>query len=346
MKIAIATDAWYPQINGVVRSLAKTAEALTSLGHTVRLFTPEGFKTIPCPGYASIRLALRPYKRLAALLEEFAPHTIHIATEGPMGLAARRYCVNRDVPFTTSYHTQFPEYVRLRAPVPLGVSYSYLRWFHGAAVRTFVPTASQRERLAARGFGHLEIWPRGVDVNLFRPGDKSFLDAPRPIFMYVGRTAVEKNINAFLEMDLPGSYYVIGDGPELPALRKKYPRVIFTGFKHGQELAHHLAAADVFVFPSRTDTFGLVLLEAMACGVPVAAYPVTGPRDVVIHGETGILDDDLARAAQAALRLDGQRCREYALQCSWERASQRFLELLHVNTPPPHAAPAAVSPFD
>ncbi|MCP9439316.1 MAG: glycosyltransferase family 1 protein [Nitrospira sp.] len=328
MRIAIATDAWLPQVNGVVRTLGHTVDHLRASGHEVRLITPADFRTYPCPTYPSIRLALFPKPGVKRTLKEFRPHAIHIATEGPIGHAARALCRNLSLPFTTSYHTQFPEYIRARCPVPVRWSYAYLRRFHSRAVRTMIATESMRSLLRERGFKNLEIWARGVDSELFQPGPKSLLSDPRPISMYMGRVAVEKNIEAFLQLDLPGSKYVVGDGPDLELLRRRYPDVRFTGPKSGQELAAYLAAADVFVFPSLTDTFGLVLLEAMACGVPVAAYPVPGPIDVVQPGKTGMLDNDLRRAVLGALTLDPADCVAYARRQSWRHCTERFLSLL------------------
>lgn len=328
MKIAIVTDAWHPQINGVVTTLGKTGECLSEMGHDVMYVTPQDFRTIPCPTYPSIKLAINPVGKLGRTLDKFGPDAVHIATEGPLGWSARRYCKKRGLAFTTSFHTQFPQYVKLRAPIPLSWSYAVLRGFHGDAVRTMVPTPSLRNELHEWSFDNVVIWSRGVDTEVFKPADKAFLDAPRPISMYVGRVAVEKNVEGFLSLDIPGTKYVVGDGPDLEKLQRKYPAVRFTGVKRGMELAAHVAAADVFVFPSRTDTFGLVMLEAMACGVPVAAFPVTGPVDVVRHGETGILDEDLAVAIRGALRLDGRACREHALQRTWRVATERFASYL------------------
>lgn len=328
MKIAIATDAWAPQVNGVVRTYENTCKALQDKGHELLLLTPQDYKTIPCPSYPSIRLALRPGPRLTRNLDAFEPEAIHIATEGPIGHAARRYCRQRQLPFTTSFHTQFPEYMRMRAPIPLGWTYAYMRRFHAAAERTLVPTPSQRQRLLDRGFRNVEVWSRGVDTDLFKPGDKDFLDYPRPIFLYMGRVAIEKNIEAFLRQDLPGSKVVVGDGPDLARLKQQYPEVKFSGYKFGEELAQHIAAADVFVFPSLTDTYGLVMLEAMACGVPVAAFPITGPIDVVRQGETGILDQDLRTAALAALELEPKACIDYARAHSWQRCTETFVSYL------------------
>ena len=324
MRVAIITDAWHPQINGVVTTLGNTSETLAAMGHEVRLVTPEYFRTVPCPTYPSIRLAVNPGGKMQRMLDAFAPHAVHIATEGPLGWAARRYCNKRGLAFTTAYHTQFPEYVRMRAPIPKRWSYAVLRHFHSAAARTMVPTPAMRDELLQQGFRNVVIWTRGVDTNVFCPTDKRFLDAPRPISVYAGRVAVEKNIEAFLALDLPGSKYVVGDGPDLEKLRRKYPAVHFTGFKTHVELAAYLAAADVFVFPSRTDTFGIVMLEAMACGLPVAAFPVTGPVDVVRNGETGVLDEDLGKAVRAALALDGRVCRDYAIANSWQQATECF----------------------
>ena len=328
MRIAVATDAWLPQINGVVRTLGHTAAHLKDLGHDTLFLTPLDFKTYPCPTYPSIRLARFPKAGVTRRLEEFQPQAIHIATEGPIGHAVRSFCLSRALPFTTSYHTQFPEYIRARLPIPISWSYAYLRRYHGRAVRTMIATQSMRRMLRDRGFKNLEIWARGVDPEAFQPGPKSFLSARRPVSMYMGRVAVEKNIEAFLTLDLPGTKYVVGDGPDLEPLRRRYPDVTFTGQKTGQELTAHIAAADVFVFPSLTDTFGLVLLEAMACGVPVAAFPVTGPIDVVLEGKTGVLDSDLRRAVLGALKLDPADCVAYARQHSWRNWTERFVALL------------------
>jgi glycosyltransferase involved in cell wall biosynthesis len=332
VKIAIATDAWEPQINGVVMTLKKTAEALAADGHEIRFVTPDQFPSVALPGYTSIRIALRAQHGVDGFLDDFKPDAIHIATEGPLGLAARRYCVRRGMRFTTAYHTQFPMYLRMRAPVPMGLTYAYLRWFHAPAELTLVPTESMRRDLAAHGFRHVVLWGRGVDSDLFRPRprDKGFLAAPRPIFMYAGRIAVEKNIEAFLALDLPGTKYVVGEGPYLKTLRQEFPDARYAELEDREEFAKYVAAADVFVFPSRSDTFGLVLLEAMASGVPVAAYPVTGPADVIESGITGVLDEDLCAAALAAAKLDGRACRAFALGHTWRAAARQFLQ--HVET--------------
>jgi glycosyltransferase involved in cell wall biosynthesis len=325
VKIAIVTDAWRPQTNGVVQTLSTTAQTLRTGGHDVLVIEPSQFRTFPCPTYPEIRLAWLPYRKLAQLLGDFAPDCIHIATEATLGMAARSWCLRNRFAFTTSYHTQFPEYVRARAPIPLALSYAHLRRFHSAAARTMVATPTLQRQLETRGFRNIARWTRGVDVELFKPSGKGFLDLPRPIFVYVGRVAVEKNIEAFLDLDLPGTKLVIGDGPERRSLQAEFPTARFVGYKFGAELAAHVAAADVFVFPSRTDTFGLVLLEALACGVPVAAYPVTGPIDVIENGTTGVLDEDLRAAALAALKLDPAKCRAFALKHTWEAATRQFV---------------------
>jgi glycosyltransferase involved in cell wall biosynthesis len=328
LRIAIVTDAWRPQVNGVVTTLGYIGRELTALGHTVHYVTPIRFRTVACPTYPSIRLAMFPSAGVTRQLDEIAPNAIHIATEGPLGHAARRYCLTHGLPFTTSFHTQFPEYLRARAPIPLAMSYAYMRRFHAPAVRTLVATRTVKSRLEARGFRNLAQWSRGVDTALFRPRGKSAIGAARPISLYAGRVAVEKNIEAFLGLDLPGTKVVIGNGPDLPRLRSRHPEVLFTGQKLGVDLAEHVAAADVFVFPSRTDTFGLVMLEAMASGVPVAAYPVPGPIDVVNPGVTGILDADLRDAALRALALDPVACTRYAAGFSWRACAETFLAYL------------------
>jgi glycosyltransferase involved in cell wall biosynthesis len=324
MRIMIVTDAWLPQTNGVVSTLAQTAVWLGRFGHDVRIVNPRDFRSIACPTYPEIRLSLLPYKQVKRGILAFSPQALHIATEGPLGLAARRFCLRHGMRFTTSYHTQFPQYLRARFPIPLWASYRALRWFHGAAARCMVSTASVRLDLAAHGFDRLAAWRRGVDTGLFKPYPKEFLTLPRPIAAYVGRVAVEKNIEAFLKMAWSGSKIVIGDGPERAKLQKQYPRITFAGYRFGEDLATHLAAADIMVFPSRTDTFGLVNLEAMACGVPVAAYPVTGPIDVIEDGITGALDPDLAAAARRALDIDPKACRERALKSGWDVCSREF----------------------
>jgi glycosyltransferase involved in cell wall biosynthesis len=288
------------------------------------MITPRDFRSIACPTYPEIRLSLLPYKQVERSILAFSPQALHIATEGPLGLSARRFCLRHGMRFTTSYHTQFPQYLRARFPVPLALSYRALRWFHGAAVRCMVSTASVRTDLQSHGFRNLASWRRGVDTETFKPYAKDFLRLPRPIAAYVGRVSVEKNVDAFLKMEWPGSKIVIGDGPLRTQLEQQFMQTTFVGYRFGEDLAKHLAAADVMVFPSRTDTFGLVNLEAMACGVPVAAYPVSGPIDVIEDGVTGALDVDLAVAARRALEMDPAACRERALHSGWDVCSREF----------------------
>ncbi len=341
MKICIATDAWHPQINGVVTTLTRTTATLRSWGHEVQVFSPDRFATLPCPTYPQIRLSMVTGSTIGRMIHEFAPEAVHIATEGPVGWAARRACRNLGLQFTTSYHTRFPEYVRMRAPVPMAVSYALIRFFHRPAVRTMVaPTII--EELATKKFPHLTPWSRGVDTNLFRPRREHPSQTHAPLFVYMGRVAPEKNLPSFLDLDLPGTKWVIGDGPILEKLQTLYPDVHFLGPKHGEDLATHLAQGDVMVFPSLTDTFGVVLLEANACGVPVAAYPVTGPKYLVREGINGCLDTDLRAAVLRALSLSRDACREFAGQYSWETCTRQFLNNLAVNhQPKKHPAPAA-----
>ncbi len=327
MRLALVTDAWAPQINGVVRSLTRVVEELSALGHEVMVVAPDRFRTLPCPGYAEIPLAVAPGRKLRRLLDDFAPEAVHIATEGPLGWAARAHCRRRGWPFTTSFHTRFPEYVEARTRIPARHGYALLRRFHAPAARTMVTTQTLRQELTGYGFRNLVLWSRGVDTELFRPRPKDALDdleLKRPIFLYVGRVAVEKNIGAFLDLDLDGSKVVVGGGPSLNTLRARYPDAHFTGAKVGEDLARHYAAADVFVFPSKTDTFGLVQLEALACGVPVAAFPVPGPRDVIADQPVGVLDEDLRAAATRALEIPSERCRAFALRFSWANCARQF----------------------
>ncbi len=329
MRILIVSDAWEPQVNGVVRTLRTTRDTLNSQGHEAEIVGPDRFRSVPCPTYPEIRLALGARRRLPTMIDAYAPDAIHIATEGPLGWAARRYCLARGLEFTTSFHTMFPQYLHLRTGIPVSWTFAMLRRFHGPASAVMVATDSVERELKDRGFVNLVRWTRGVDVDLFHPRDKDFLDGPRPILLYTGRVAVEKNIEAFLSLPNPGAKYVVGDGPQLPALQSKYPAARFVGAKHGEELARHYAAADVFVFPSRTDTFGLVMLEALACGVPVAAYPVTGPVDVLDGSGAGALDEDLSKAVEAAVEIPPETCRAYGLKYAWPLSVQQFLSHLH-----------------
>jgi len=329
MRIAILTDAWYPQVNGVVRTLNKTIEILEANGHEVLCINPQLFKTLPMPTYPDIRLAILPWRGVKKRLDAFKPEAVHLATEGSIGWAGRRYCLKHKVPYTTAYHTRFPEYVRLRAPIPLAWSYAFVRRFHSGAIRTMVATQSMHDSLAEHGFKNLVRWSRGVDLQRFHPRQADvFDDLPRPVMLHLGRVAVEKNIEAFLALDLPGSKVVIGDGPARKDLQARYPDAHFLGYKENGDLARHLAAADVLVFPSRTDTFGLVMLEAMASGVPVAAYPVEGPVDVIENGVNGWVDEDLHKAVSQALRVDRAACRAHAEQYSWEACTDQFLDNL------------------
>ncbi len=324
MRILIATDAFHPQVNGVVRTYERLAENVERLGASLTFLTPSHFRSIPCPTYPQIQLALPDFARARSLIAAAAPDAIHIATEGPVGWMTRAHCLRAGVPFTTSFHTRFAEYVSSRSLVPESWIYGLQRRFHNAGAGTMVATQSLAADLSQRGFRKLLPWTRGVDTNLFRPRSvRRFGD--EPVFLYVGRVAIEKNIEAFLALDLPGRKVVVGDGPLLAVLERKYPAVIFTGVAEGEALAESYASADVFVFPSRTDTFGMVVLEAMASGVPVAAFPVTGPRDLVAQGVSGVLDEDLGAAAMAALSLDRAQVREAALAFSWDAAARMFL---------------------
>jgi len=332
MRILVVSDAWYPQVNGVVRTVATVATELEALGHTVLVVGPDRFRTIPCPTYPDIRLALFPRRRLDRIVADFRPDALHIATEGPLGFSARAFAIRHGWQFTTSFHTKFAEYLKARTGIPLGITYAMLRRFHNAGAGTMAATASLCRELVARGFTQVRAWSRGVDLAQFNPEPRAEYDFPRPIFAYVGRVAVEKNIGAFLDLDLPGSKIVVGDGPQLAELKKHYPAVHFLGAKFGADLAAAYAGADVKVFPSRTDTFGLVLLESLACGTPVAAFPVTGPLDVLTE-EVGSLNEDLRAACLAALTRDRPTCRAYAERFSWRACTELFIEHLVVTHP-------------
>jgi glycosyltransferase involved in cell wall biosynthesis len=325
MRILVATDAWHPQVNGVVRTLAMMAEAAKALGADVSLLTPQSFRTVAMPSYPDLRLALPTPAKIARLIEAARPNSIHIATEGPIGLLVRRYCRQHGLPFTTSFHTRFPEYISARLPVRESWIWAALRRFHGASQAVMAATPALASELRARGFRNVVLWPRGVDAGLFHPRPAD-LGLPRPVFMCVGRVAVEKNLEAFLDLDLPGTKVIVGDGPARAALARKYPDAVFLGARQGEELAQAYAAADVFVFPSRTDTFGLVLLEALASGVPVAAFPVTGPRDVIGTAPVGVLNEDLRAACLAALTISPQACLEFAARHTWEASARVFVE--------------------
>jgi glycosyltransferase involved in cell wall biosynthesis len=325
MKILIATDAWHPQVNGVVRTLTSLSRSAAALGADITFLTPEGFPSVPLPTYPGLRIALPTRGEISRRIEQAAPDAIHIATEGPIGWMVRAYCRRRKLAFTTSYTTRFPEYVAVRTGLPLSIGYAVMRHFHAASSTVMVATDSLRQELAARGFRKLGFWTRGVDTELFNPHSPAVLDVPRPIFMTMGRVAVEKNIEAFLSLDLPGSKVVVGDGPQKTQLERQYPDTIFLGEKKGADLTAHLAAADVFVFPSLTDTFGVVQLEALACGTPVAAFPVTGPKDVISDHPIGALDTDLGAACLRALNMSREACRNFALARSWENSARQFI---------------------
>jgi len=332
----IVSDAWYPQINGVVRTLSTLATELEGLGHRVEVIGPERFQTVALPTYSSIRVALWPGRSLSSMIEQFQPDALHIATEGPLGLAARRWAVRRGYAFTTAFHTRFPEYLQARTGLPLGVSYAWLRRFHNAGRGMMVAAGTLRQELSGRGFRTVRPWTRGVDLRRFQPIPAPALQFPGPVFLYVGRVAVEKNIGAFLSLDLPGTKVVVGDGPQREALQLAHPDAVFLGERTGEGLARVYAAADVFVFPSLTDTFGLVLLESLASGTPIAAHPVTGPIDILAGAAPGVgaLDHDLRAAAMRALSGDRRACRAHAERFSWRKCADLFLSNLAVTRRP------------
>jgi glycosyltransferase involved in cell wall biosynthesis len=325
MRVLVATDAWHPQVNGVVRTLAMMAEAAKSLGVEVSFLTPESFRTFALPSYRDLRVALPYQAKISRLIAAARPDSIHIATEGPIGLLVRRYCRKHGLPFTTSFHTRFPEYISARLPIPESWIWAALRWFHAPSQAVMAATPALATELRIRGFRNVVLWPRGVDASLFHPRVVD-LGLPRPVFLCVGRVAVEKNLEAFLDLDLPGSKVIVGDGPARASLARKYPQAVFLGSRQGEALAEAYAGADVFVFPSKTDTFGLVLLEALASGVPVAAFPVTGPRDVIGTAPVGALNDDLRLACLAALQISPQACLEFASGYTWEASARAFIE--------------------
>jgi glycosyltransferase involved in cell wall biosynthesis len=330
MKVITVTDAWHPQVNGVVRTIEATNRELERAGHSTEVITPLAFLSMPCPGYKEIRLSLWPSRRLAGLLDqalEASDAAIHIATEGPLGHAARHYCLARGLAFTTAYHTRFPQYLKAMFGIPERYTYRFLRYFHGPAAAVMAPTPTVERELRDHGHSNVALWTRGVDLDVFVARKPLFDDARHPIFLYVGRVSVEKNIQAFLALDLPGTKVVAGIGPELEALRRRFPEVRFVGVLDPEPLAQLYSTADVFVFPSRTDTFGLVMLEALACGTPVAAFPVQGPIDVVGGSAVAVLDEDLRKAALHALRIDRGQCRDYAERFSWRAATAQFIAL-------------------
>ena len=324
MRILLATDAWHPQVNGVVRTYARLARELNRLGIELSVITPNEFSTFPCPTYPEIRLAIPGWRHLARRYGTLKPDAVHIATEGPIGWMVRSYCRRRSTPFTTSFHTRFPEYLERRLSIPPHWTTATLRRFHNAGRGLMVATPSLARELGQRGFERIMSWTRGVDIDLYRPRPVRHF-GEGPVFLYVGRIATEKNIEAFLDLDLPGRKVVVGAGPNLAELAARYPDALFTGEKTGEDLAHCYASADVFVFPSQTDTFGMVLLEAMASGLPIAAFPSTGPIDIVATGETGILSKDLRAATLGAQHLNRERVRFKAAEYSWENAARMFV---------------------
>ncbi len=325
-RILVATDAWRPQVNGVVRTLEALADEAPRHGAEILPLTPEPFRSVPMPSYPEIRLAIAAPSAVAGAIEAARPNAIHIATEGPIGYMVRRYCLQNGIPFTTCYHTRYPEYLAARLPVPLGASYAWLRRFHNAAAATMVATPALQGELAARGFQRLVLWKRGVPVQSFGTGRPGLMHLPRPIFLCVARVAVEKNIEAFLSLDLPGTKVVVGEGPARAELAARFPRAVFLGLRTGQDLADVYASADAFVFPSRTDTYGLVLLEALAAGVPVAAFPVTGPREILQGSGCGVLSDDLRMAALSALTIPRERCRAFATRHDLADSTRSFVQ--------------------
>jgi glycosyltransferase involved in cell wall biosynthesis len=346
MRILIVTDAWEPQVNGVVRTLQATIGELRAAGHDVGVISPDLFRSVPCPSYPEIRLAFAGWRKVGRHIRAFAPQAIHISTEGPLGLAARRWCLKNGFPFTTAYHTRFPEYVAARFPISPAVVWRFIHWFHRPARHIMVATRSLARELADQGLGQTMMWERGVDHDLFRPDrapHPAYAGLPRPIQLYVGRVAVEKNIGAFLECDRPGTKVIVGEGPALADLKAQHPGALFLGKLGGETLASAYSGADVFVFPSRTDTFGLVVIEALSSGTPVAAFPVPGPGDIVTRG-TGALDEDLGRAIDAALACDRADAAALGTRYNWASCTAQFakaLTFVPTDAPPGGALGAA-----
>jgi len=331
-RIAIITDAYFPQVSGVATTIKATAKELEGMGHEVLVVGPRDFRfTIPMPGYTEIKLALFSDRKLAKMLDAFQPDAVHVSVEGPLGRAGKKYCKRRKLRFSTAYHTRFPEYVQVRTGIPLSVSYAIMRSFHKGSHAVMVASHRLKQEVESWGFRNVVLWSRGVDTETFSPENPLPLEGEKPIFMYMGRVAVEKNIEDFLKLDLPGTKYVVGDGPLRAKLEKKYPQAVFTGYKFGKELARHLAAADVFVFPSRTDTLGLVMLEANACGVPIATYPTQASDAVVTEGENGAVSNDLKEACMRALTLSREKAREAALKHNWREQTELFYSHLAIS---------------
>jgi glycosyltransferase involved in cell wall biosynthesis len=345
IRILVATDAWRPQVNGVVRTLTEVRRYAHELGAELVFITPDDFRTVPLPTYPGIRMALPSPRKIAARIAAERPNAIHVATEGPIGFLVRRYCLTKGLPFTTSFHTRFPEYLSARLPIPERWTWAFLRRFHNAGAGIMAATPALQFELAGRGFHNIMLWPRGVDAELFRPRPDASLGLRRPVFLTVGRLAVEKNLDAFLSLSLPGTKVVVGDGPARADLMRRFPDAVFLGPRDGEALAEIYAAADAFVFPSRTDTFGLVLLEALASGVPIAAFEVAGPRDVIGHAEVGALNTDLAAACLKAVTLSREACRRFALTMTWRRSASCFIANVArccVGVAPPRPAPPCV----
>lgn len=329
MKILIITDAWYPQVNGVCRTLKNLGEQLKILNHQVEYIEPGQFLTIPMPKYNEIRLAINVWPKVGKMIKTCNPDIIHIATEGPIGIAAKRYCVKNKLKFTTSYHTQFDKYLKLYYPyLPIKLVQKFLKNFHNQAEKILVTTKSMKEELIKMGFDEnkMVVWTRGADHGSFKDAKKIPLQYKRPIYLYVGRVSIEKNIRAFLDLDLVGTKLVVGKGPDLDKLKEEYPDVVFKGERTNGELASYFASSDVFVFPSKTDTFGIVIIEALQCGLPVAAYPVEGPKDIFEGMKTGALNNDLRKAALDALKINRQSCIEHAKKYTWANCTKIFLE--------------------
>ncbi|NHK26690.1 glycosyltransferase family 1 protein [Parvularcula flava] len=336
LKIVIVTDAWKPQLNGVVTTLDTLGRILTDKGNKVMYITPLDFKSMPMPTYPEIRLSLFPNRKVAKMINDFKPDAVHIATEGPLGRAARRFCRRRSYPYTTSFHTRFAEYTYERFRFPVEWGYALLKDFHKHGETMMVATPGLMDELTERGFTNMKLWARGVDTKVFKPMETDVLqDLPRPIFMYAGRLAVEKTLEDFLDLDLPGTKVLVGHGPQEAELRVKYKgkNVHFAGAHFGEDLVKHYNAADVFVFPSRTDTFGLVNVEALACGVPVAAFPVRGPAEIMADAPpgAGCIDEDLHKACMTALEnRDPEACREHSMKFNWEAGARQFIANLEI----------------
>ena len=330
-KILIVTDAWHPQVNGVVRTLSYLVKELKKQKLEVYLITPQEFITLPCPTYPEIRLSINAYPKIYNRIKEINAHIVHIATEGPLGFFARRYCIKNNIRFTTSLHTKFAEYINERTHIPVSIGYSFLRYFHKPSNKVLVTTKNMEKELINRNFKNLVVWTRGANTDIFGKIKKIEISKPAPIFIYVGRVAIEKNIKAFLDIDIQGSKVVVGAGPQLDVLKKKYKDVLFTGMLDEKDVAAYLAASDVFVFPSKTDTFGIVIIEALAAGIPVAAYPVTGPLDILQNTKVDCLDLDLKTSMLKALKIKKEDCKEVAKQYTWENCAKIFMQTASVN---------------